>query len=81
MVLFGSQATGKSGKDSDIDLLVVSEKVRKKSKFMTSLIEEWHTVQKKNNPVDFICYTPEEFKTKSKGITIVRQALKEGIEI
>jgi len=32
-------------------------------------------------PVDFICYTPAEYKKLSKGITIVQQAIKEGIEI
>lgn len=81
MILFGSQATGKTREGSDIDLLVVSKKIKKRAEFMSALSMEWHITQKKNKPVDFICYTPEEFKAKSKGITIVRQALKEGVEI
>jgi len=32
-------------------------------------------------PVDFLCYTPEEFEEKRKEISIVRQALKEGVVI
>jgi hypothetical protein len=32
-------------------------------------------------PVDFLCYTPEEFEEKRKEISIVRQAIKEGIII
>jgi len=81
VLLFGSQATGKSRKDSDIDLIVVSERIKKKSEFMSSMIQEWHLVQGKRHPVDFLCYTPKEFKAKSKGITIVKQAVEEGIEV
>jgi len=32
-------------------------------------------------PVDFLCYTPEEFNKLKKHITIVRETIKEGIEI
>lgn len=32
-------------------------------------------------PVDFLCYTPEEYEKLRKEITIVKQALDEGIEI
>jgi hypothetical protein len=32
-------------------------------------------------PVDFICYTPMEFNNLRKQISIVSEALKEGIEI
>ncbi len=81
MIMFGSQATGKTREGSDIDLLVVSGKMKKRAKFMSALSKEWHIAQKKNKPVDFLCYTPEEFREKSKRITIVRQAMKEGVEI
>jgi hypothetical protein len=30
---------------------------------------------------DFICYTPEEFEKLKKEVSIVSEALKEGIEI
>jgi len=32
-------------------------------------------------PVDFICYTPEEFNRLKKQITIVKEAVENGIEI
>ncbi|MBI2971447.1 MAG: nucleotidyltransferase domain-containing protein [Candidatus Aenigmarchaeota archaeon] len=81
IILFGSQATGKTREGSDIDLLVVSKNVKKRAVFMSALSKEWHIAQKKNKPVDFLCYTPEEFRAKSKGITIVRDAVKHGVEV
>ena len=81
ITMFGSQATGKTRKESDIDLLVVSDKCRRKAEFMSGLFREWHVVQKKKHPVDFICYTPKEFDRLSKQITIVKQALEEGVDV
>ncbi len=36
-----------------------------------------------DSPLDLgaLCYTPEEFEEKKKQITIVREAVEEGIEI
>lgn len=79
LILFGSTATGKATKDSDIDLIIVSKKF-KKLNFMqrgAKMYNYW-TLRK---PVDFICYTPEEFNKRKNGVTIVKQALKEGKEI
>lgn len=83
LILFGSQVTGRTREGSDIDLLVVSEKFgnHDKAALMSQLLEEWHLVQKKTFPVDFICLTPEEFDEMSKQITIVRRALEEGVAI
>jgi predicted nucleotidyltransferase len=79
MYLFGSMAWGSPHKDSDIDLIVVSPTFRKKKSFKRSigLYKRWQL----DYPVDFLCYTPEEFKKLSQQITIVRKAVKEGIEI
>ena len=79
MILFGSQATGKTHKWSDVDLILVSKKFRKMNFFErgAKLYNYWSV----RRPVDFLCYTPEEFARKSKGITIVREALKHGIEV
>ena len=33
------------------------------------------------HPVDFLCYTPEEFRELSKRPSIVKVALKEGVSI
>ncbi|MDP3640069.1 MAG: nucleotidyltransferase domain-containing protein [Nanoarchaeota archaeon] len=79
MILFGSQVTGKAGRDSDVDLILVSEKFRRQSILKRSppLYLQWDL----DYPVDFLCYTPEEFVKKKKHIGIVQQAVKEGIEI
>jgi len=80
IILFGSRATGKIKESSDVDLIVVS-KEKEKLELLQALYHEWHINQRIDLPVDFICYTPEEFEKKEGGISIVSLALKEGIEI
>lgn len=80
IILFGSQATGDTKQWSDIDLLIVSDKSKKRADFMSKLFAEWHLVQKRIHPVDFVCFTKEEFDRLSKHVTIVKQALEEGLE-
>jgi len=79
MILFGSRAKGKKGKDVDFDLVIVSEKFRRLNFIERSarMYDYW----KLEYPADFLCYTPEEFARKKKQITIVREALLEGIAI
>jgi|SRR3989344_2039803 len=79
MILFGSMAYGKPHKWSDFDLIIVSQKFRKKVSFRRSLgfYKYWNL----DYPVDFLCYTPEEFNRLKKQITIVKEAVEKGIEI
>lgn len=79
MYFFGSRANGKAHKWSDIDLIIVSPKFRKLDFFKrgATMYNYW----KLRYPVDFLCYTPEEFKKMSKGITIISEAIKSGIRI
>lgn len=78
--LFGSRAKGTFKKISDYDFLLVSPEFKK---------WDWEKRSakvyflKRNIPasMDIVCYTPEEFEQKKKQIGIVRQAVKEGIEI
>ncbi|MBI2582552.1 nucleotidyltransferase domain-containing protein [Candidatus Woesearchaeota archaeon] len=79
VILFGSRARGKPTRYSDFDLILVSPSFRRKKSFQRGigLYKYWHL----NYPVDFLCYTPEEFNKLKKQITIVREAVKEGIEI
>lgn len=79
MFFFGSRASGKPTRDSDIDLVLVSEKFRKLDFIErgAKMYDYWNL----HYPVDFLCYTPEEFERKKKQIGIVQQAVKEGIEI
>lgn len=75
-VIFGSSVRGDYGKYSDVDLIVVSDVFRELSplKRPVNLYPEWDL----DYPVDFICYTPEEFEKLSKRPSLVREALKEG---
>ena len=77
MVLFGSRATGKASKDSDVDLMLVSRKFEGKSSLKRAVpfYSEWRL----GYPVDFICYTPDEFERLSKKATLVKWALEHGI--
>ena len=80
VILFGSQTSGKTRESSDVDLIIVSEE-RQKLQLLQSLYHEWHIKQGIDVPVDFICFTPEEFERKKGEISIVSEALREGVEI
>ncbi len=79
MILFGSQAWGKPHRDSDIDLIIVSPKFRRRRSLLRGL--NFYRYWKLDYPVDFLCYTPEEFNKLKKRVTIVREAVEKGIEI
>ena len=79
LILFGSRANGNPKKWSDFDIVIVSDNFKGKD-----LMERGKGFHKKwgyKYPVDFLCYTPEEFENLKKKVTIVREAVKEGIEI
>ncbi len=79
MFFFGSRATGKPHKWSDVDLIVVSKMFKGKGVLGRSpaLYLKWDL----EYPVDFLCYTPEEFNKLKKQVSIVSHAVKEGIEV
>lgn len=81
MILFGSFATGKAREGSDVDLLVVADGFKSRAAYMSGLYREWHIAQKIKLPVDFICFTGEEFFRLSRKASIARQAMEEGEEI
>lgn len=76
MVLFGSRARGQARRDSDVDLIVVSDIFRRKNAVDRACLMrmEWDL----DYAVDFLCSTPDEFRVYSKAPGIVRQALQEG---
>ena len=79
IIFFGSRVSGKPHKDSDIDLLIVSKDFKNK-KFRYSALgfyDYWDL----DYAVDFLCYTPEEFNKLKNQITIVREAVNNGVEI
>ena len=79
LILFGSRARGKVNKWSDVDLIIVSKKFSKFDFFQrgAKMYDYWKFLM----PVDFLCYTPEEFNKLKNQVTIVREAVENGIEI
>ncbi len=79
LILFGSRATDKAKEDSDVDLILISEKFKRLNfiKRAAKMYDYWDL----NLPVDFLCYTPKEFEKLRKQVSIVSEALKKGIEI
>lgn len=79
LYLFGSMASGKTHSSSDVDLIVVANRFRGKGvpERAPRLYMNWNL----DYPVDFLCYTPEEFNRLRKQITVVKEAVENGIEI
>jgi len=81
--LFGSYATGKIRKDSDIDLIIISpDFIRmdflERLEFLSTLRKSYST---RNNSMDIFGYTPKEFRTIDRKSIIMNRAKKEGVEI
>ncbi|CAB50264.1 nucleotidyltransferase domain-containing protein [Pyrococcus abyssi] len=80
IIFFGSRARGDYLKDSDYDIIIVSESFKGKH-FTDRSSEVLRVLWKEGIVGDFevLCYTPEEFERKKKAYGIVREALREGI--
>ncbi|HII61347.1 nucleotidyltransferase domain-containing protein [Pyrococcus horikoshii] len=80
IIFFGSRVRGDYLKDSDYDIIVVSEAFR--GKHFTERSSEILRVLWNDGIIgDFevLCYTPEEFERKKRAYGIVRKAVEEGI--
>ncbi len=79
LYLFGSRVTGKTHRWSDVDLIAISRQFRRKGLLERAkpLYLSWNL----KYPVDFLCYTPEEFNKFKRQISIVREAVEHGIEV
>ncbi len=79
LILFGSVADGTATNDSDVDLIIVSPAFSKLNFFKRGALmyDYWKPLL----AVDFLCFTPEEFEQRKKGVTIVSHALKHGVVI
>jgi len=79
IILFGSRVRGEELLTSDVDVIVISKDFSKIPfrKRPDKFLDFWRL------PVDLeiLCYSPEEFKRKSREYGIVRRAIKEGLEI
>jgi len=76
VLLFGSRIKGSPTKGSDIDVIIVSEKFEdiKFLNRMPKILKEFRF----ERHVDYLCYTPEEFKQLKDNSTVLMDALKYG---
>ena len=79
VLAFGSRARGDAIAESDLDLLIVSERFGA----MPFLARASNVLLDLDPPfaVDLLCYTPEEFRRKRQELGIVSLALEEGIPL
>jgi|SRR3989344_1091238 len=79
IIFFGSRARGDFRKESDVDLIIVSKDFKNKNflKRAVGMYKHWSL----DYPIDFLCYSTDEFKILEKRISIVSHALKEGVVI
>lgn len=79
ILLFGSRARGDSLESSDVDLVVVSPDFQGVGwrERIIAVSRMW------KGPVRLepLCYTPEEFRNRSKELSIVRRAREEGVRL
>ena len=80
VIAFGSRARGTAQPDSDVDIIVVSDRFRdvrypnRMGEFLIRIRPGVH--------VDAICYTPEEFdRLVEKQAPLLRFAMRDGIQI
>jgi predicted nucleotidyltransferase len=68
VILFGSQASGRATRESDIDIVIVSRDFHGKGIFQRAQLikdAEIATIRKFMVPIDIILLTPEELNSRS----------------
>jgi len=87
ILLFGSEATGTSDPDSDIDLLVVLDSMSLPASFQersANYLRISRAIRQieKTHPIDLLVYTRPEFeRLKASNSLFVRRILSEGIRL
>jgi predicted nucleotidyltransferase len=79
IILFGSRAKGQARDDSDIDLILVSDRFEG-VRFPNRIASFLKTIRPKPE-VEPLCYTPAEFERLKEQTTILIEATREGIWI
>ena len=79
IILFGSRAFGEPREYSDYDFIVVSDNFKKVHwlKRIEQLVRCWES----DKPIDVLPYTLEEFEEKKKESSMIREAVKKGVEV
>lgn len=81
-ILFGSSARGNAGKDSDIDLLIISDEFKKMSLIDRLVFLSRSRGQKFSNwPMDILGYTQDEFDKLSQISSMFFEVKKDGITL
>ncbi len=79
ILLFGSRARGDNLKESDIDIIIISDKFEgiKWPNRIADVAELWEGLI----AIEPLCYTSKEFRSKKNQLGIVRKAVEEGISV
>jgi hypothetical protein len=79
IIFFGSRVRGDHLIDSDYDFIIVSDDFKgfPFTERMTLMYDFWDS----SLPIEPLCYTKGEFKRKSSQISVVSEAVREGIEL
>ena len=76
VILFGSAARGEFEEGSDIDLFIIKQTNLPRHR---RPLEIYRFLKNKALPIDFIIYTPKEFKNRlSLGDFFIKRIIKEG---
>jgi predicted nucleotidyltransferase len=79
LVLFGSRASQSFNKNSDFDLIIVSDDYKNIDTInRPGKTYDYWTL---DYPVDFLCFTTDEIEKKKMITGIISNALKSGVEI
>lgn len=79
IILFGSRVRGNAREDSDIDVVIISA-----SFSGTPFLKRMPLMLKKVSfpkHIDYICYTPQEFKKIRNESVIIKDAMENSMEI
>ena len=79
IILFGSRARGDALRDSDTDVVIVSPNFQTMD--FTTRVAAVLDLWKGRTDLEPLCLTPEEFDRKRRAIGIVREAVREGVEL
>ena len=78
LLFFGSRATGNADENSDIDVIIISD-MFKDIPFIKRM-EKIIKLTRFPKHVDYLCYTPEEFKNIKETSLIIDNALENFVE-
>lgn len=79
LILYGSRAKGNFHRYSDFDLLIVSPDFKGIPWYKRPA--KFYLMWKEDYPLEILCYTPDEFEARKNEPTIVREAVRGGIEV